>query len=393
MNRARLKNIINKSKELSNKLIGEPYDLFVASLPSELDYYKDGGKYRLKAAWKAYGEPKNYQEALWNGLVETLDGKTFVMPSIGYNEENDSYEYLNKGKENEIVGKDIRAWDNDVIPFIKELKLGGYVRTFDEEKDCWKYSKNSQKTQQVESGEVIEEFKQGGSSKKPYYEWYKSLPENKRNDSDYDLARAYYELPYEELEKFRTDPDAHLNGDYKKPNHPTYSDENYGWKGSDSEGWTFVVSPRQQLLHDFNWYKNYWDHNEPNSKLIFNNESYRAQKPLGAFKQGGQMTTIPAGELHARKNHMEDLGLNITKKGIAVIDQDGQQQAEIERNEIIFCKKATDKIEEAYKKFNDSDSEKEKDEIAIRVGKFLTQEIIENTEDKTNLIEEVANKS
>jgi len=55
------------------------------------------------------------------------------MPSIGYNEETDSYEYLNKGKDNDIVNKDIHVWDNDVIPFVKELKQGGYVRTFDEE--------------------------------------------------------------------------------------------------------------------------------------------------------------------------------------------------------------------------------------------------------------------
>ena len=390
MQRSKLKNIINKHKALSNNQVRDPYDLFVSSLPSELDYFKDGGKYRLKAAWKAYGQPKDFKEALWNGLVETFDGKEYIMPSIGYNSETDSYEYLNKGKENETVNKDIRAWDNDVIPFIKELKLGGYIRVYNDSEDCWTYSKQSvEKPIEI----PVEEFKQGGNTKKPYYEWFKSLPKDKQNDSDYDLARAYYELPYEELEKFRIDPDAHLSGDYKKPNHPTYSDEGYGWQGSDTEGWTFVVSPRQQLLHNFDWYKNYWDNYEPKSVLIFNGQKYQAKHPFQAFKQGGQMTTIPAGELHARKNHMEDLGLNITKKGIAVIDNNGQQQAEIERNEIIFCKKATDKIEEAYKKFNDTESEKEKDEIAIKIGKFLTQEIIENTEDKTNLIEEIANKS
>jgi len=67
------------------------------------------------------------------------------MPSIGYNEESDEYEYLNTGKENDTVAKDIRVWDNDVIPLVKELKLGGYVRTFNEEKNCWTYSKNPQK--------------------------------------------------------------------------------------------------------------------------------------------------------------------------------------------------------------------------------------------------------
>jgi len=62
MRRSRLKNIINKSKELSNKqkVVGDPFDEFKKSLPIEVDE-----NYRLESAWKAYGSPKNYQEALW----------------------------------------------------------------------------------------------------------------------------------------------------------------------------------------------------------------------------------------------------------------------------------------------------------------------------------------
>lgn len=158
MQRSRLRNIINMSKKLQHT--EDPYDVFVKSLPVELDYYKDGGKYRLKAAWESYGKPKDLYEAQWNGLVESLNGK-FVMPSIGYNEYTDEYEYLNKGKENETVNKDIRVWDNDVIPLVKELKQGGFIRIYDEEKDCWKYSKNQ--SQDVES------FKSGGKKKIKVY--------------------------------------------------------------------------------------------------------------------------------------------------------------------------------------------------------------------------------
>ena len=139
MQRSRLKNIINKSKELS-KPVGEPFDNFKNSLPKELVI---GDNYRLKAAWKAYGSPKDYKEALWEGMIQPIDENTYKLPSIGYNEETDEYEYLNKGKENDTIAKDIRVWDNDVIPFVKELKLGGYIRIFNEEKDCWTYSKNS----------------------------------------------------------------------------------------------------------------------------------------------------------------------------------------------------------------------------------------------------------
>ena len=80
----------------------------------------------------------------------------------------------------------------------------------------------------------------------------------------------------------------------------------------------------------------------------------------------------------------------VTHKGIPVVDNQGEQQAEIERNEIIFTKETTDKIEGYYKKFkDDSTSSSEKDELAIKCGKFLVDQILNNTDDKTGLIEEV----
>jgi alanine dehydrogenase len=78
-------------------------------------------------------------------MIQPIDETNVKLPSIGYNEETDEYEYLNKGEDNETVAKDIRVWDNDVIPLVKELKQGGYVRLFNKEKDCWTYTKNSQK--------------------------------------------------------------------------------------------------------------------------------------------------------------------------------------------------------------------------------------------------------
>lgn len=266
MQRSRLKNIANKSKEMMKPVVGE-FEQFKNSLPIEID-----DNYRLEAAWKAYGKPKNYQEALWEGLVQPLDDKTFKMPSIGYNEETEEYEYLNKGKENETVNRDIRVWDNDVIPFVKELKQGGYIRVYNDEKDCWTYSKN--KPQEIENKEIHE------------------------------------------------------------------------------------------------------------------------SQEVEAFKQGGQMTTIPSGSLHARKNGMElaEKG-EITSKGIPVVDNDGNQQAEIERNEVIFNHSTTTKLEELYKKFSNTDKESEKNEIAIKAGKILTNELINNTQDNTGLIQEVAERN
>ena len=307
MQRSRLKNIANKSKEMMKPVVGE-FEQFKNSLPIEID-----DNYRLEAAWKAYGKPKNYQEALWEGLVQPLDDKTFKMPSIGYNEETEEYEYLNKGKENETVNKDIRVWDNDVIPFVKELKQGGYIRIYNDEKDCWTYKKGGKIKVQMADGSGTIEI---------------DYP-----DKDQKAGRK----PVGE----KNGKKLYLNGEGKAG----YADPQEG--------------PEQTR----------W------------------------MKEGGQMNVIPEGALHARKNNMEGAGEDFTHKGIPVIDNDGEQQAEIERNEVIFNKDLTDFIESNYKKFKSEETKNsEKDEIAIKVGKRLVKELLTNTDDRTGLISEVEQK-
>jgi hypothetical protein len=106
-----------------------------------------------------------------------------------------------------------------------------------------------------------------------------------------------------------------------------------------------------------------------------------------AFKQGGQMNVIPEGALHARKNNMEGAGEDFTAKGIPVVDNNGEQQAEIEKEEVIFTKDLTEFLEENMKKYNEEDSDK--DAIAIKVGKRLTKELLTNIDDRTGLIDKV----
>ena len=101
------------------------------------------------------------------------------------------------------------------------------------------------------------------------------------------------------------------------------------------------------------------------------------------FKEGGSVNVIPEGALHARKHHMEMDG--ITKKGIPVVDNNGTQQAEIERSEVIFRLEVTQEIERLYKiYYSDESSKKEKDEVALEAGKLLVNEILYNTIDNTN---------
>ena len=125
-------------------------------------------------------------------------------------------------------------------------------------------------------------------------------------------------------------------------------------------------------------------------------------------KNGGQLknieiaeepSVIPEGALHAHKHNLDLDG--ITKKGIPVIQnvndevttlaeiqQEGeelQQSAEIEREEIIFSKELTDFIEEKRKEWHETGS----NEILEEVGKRVTKEILFNTDDRADLIEEM----
>lgn len=113
---------------------------------------------------------------------------------------------------------------------------------------------------------------------------------------------------------------------------------------------------------------------------------------------------IPAGSLHSRLNNLpEEFSEFVTDKGIPIIsgelinnngtlelEEGGEiiQHAEIEKEEIIFRKELTNKIEELYKKYNEA-SDKEKSEILIKAGKLLTYEIIDNTVDNVNLIKKI----
>lgn len=132
---------------------------------------------------------------------------------------------------------------------------------------------------------------------------------------------------------------------------------------------------------------------------------------VSSFQNGGELvnielsetpSVIPEGALHKDKHG--DFGIDVTKKGIPVITvkddnvstlEEIQEQkdsviqhAEIEHNEIIFSKELTDFIEDHRKKWHaDKD-----DQILIDLGKRITKEILENTDDNTNLIEKIENK-
>lgn len=105
------------------------------------------------------------------------------------------------------------------------------------------------------------------------------------------------------------------------------------------------------------------------------------------LKAGGVIGTdsniLPEGALHARLNHLSEVNSDLddaTKKGIPVLDAQGNQVAEIERDELVLTKSLTDKIEELMKDGSE--------EAMIEAGKILASEIITNTKDNTGQITE-----
>jgi len=130
--------------------------------------------------------------------------------------------------------------------------------------------------------------------------------------------------------------------------------------------------------------------NKVKKKIFKAQEGQAMDGEVIKYAIGGKMNVIPEGALHKNLNHYDgDLGSAVTNKGIPVITvEDGkiEQHAEIEKNEIIFHKEATDKMEEFFTQFNDTEDPKEKDQICIECGKFVTEELLENTQDNTNLI-------
>lgn len=199
--------------------------------------------------------------------------------------------------------------------------------------------------------------------------------------------------------------------DWEDPKRISNFKMSYGIKKDKNGNDRYIVYPEIQevngQLHDFTdpqYNHGEWDalkNAVKNNDFIYMDnakaakyftEHYKEEFPdIFQFAKGGAMNVIPEGALHARKHNMDIEG--ITKKGIPVISEteDGeiQQQAEIEHSEIILRLEVTQLLEELLKEYKKTDSQKEKDELAIEAGKLLTEEILYNTDDRTNLIQQV----
>lgn len=278
----------------------------------------------------------------------------------------------------------------------------------------------------------MKRLQSGGIISDPFEEYIQSLPESQRDSTNF-RVRDYWEYNgrpknFEEAKEkgmFKWEEDFDDSGNslgyswhaftvaknpnadeydfMKSPSHPTLQKELDWYNSDDPEAISFrreyelqKVQPYYKYVKRRAPYKDTPQHKNGGSiieltpvpteiLLIDPNE-------IPEFQEGGSINVIPEGALHARKHNMDMEG--ITKKGIPVVaDKENgeiEQQAEIEKEEIIFRLEVTKKLEELEKKYYNSDtSQKEKDELALEAGKLLVDEILYNTIDNVNLIDRV----
>ena len=263
--------------------------------------------------------------------------------------------------------------------------------------------------------EWIPEIKKEEQYPKEYLQFKASLPDNQKNtpESEYDtyLGWKLYGKPND----FET---------AKKLGMYTWDNSDNSWHGNtvawdETTGIGHFLKPKHHstLGYELDWFnkgivteeggkqremtseeRKEWEDFRSKYALVDNGNFY---KYVPKNKEGGslgdsdvpeieettQKNVIPEGALHKNKHHMEHAE-GLTKKGIPVIDDDGDQQAEIEHSEIIFTLEVTKKLEEYYKIFySDESSNKEKEQAALDAGKLLVYQILENTEDRTGLID------
>lgn len=255
---------------------------------------------------------------------------------------------------------------------------------------------------------------------KEYLKFKESLPENQRNTPENKYRTYLYWQLWGKPKDFQYTLD-HPDEDGKYMYQWDPSDEGYHANSvmydKDGVGYFMKSKDHESVKYELDYYYNGTItepggvQRKPNAREFEEWKAFRDSYVLeddGDFykyipikKDGGhlgqvdesdseetsQKNVIPEGALHKNKHHMEHAD-GLTKKGIPVVDIEGNQQAEIEHSEIIFTLEVTKKLEEYYQKFySDDSSNAEKEEAALEAGKLLVYEILENTEDRTGLID------
>ena len=267
-------------------------------------------------------------------------------------------------------------WEPVIIESTNQLKNGGELKhtpdTFQKKEEINKKSRSLLELIEY-SKKVNPRFIQRLSEPLKYVEWV---------DDNGEKQFGTHELGYAEVDgkyvifpniQERDDKQLFRYTDFRQALDNALKNKNVLWVDSEDEAKLFTES-KELENGKFSGYKSGWS-DYFKQKLKFYNGGKTEESKKESLSN--QQNVIPEGALHARLHHMDN-DEEITKKGIPVIDDKGEQQAEIELNEIIFNLEVTKKLEELYKDGSD--------EAAIEAGKLLVQEILFNTEDRTGLI-------
>lgn len=264
------------------------------------------------------------------------------------------------------------------------------------------------------------------TGKPSYQEWVKDVNPDFQNEN-YDLESAYNNLPYDKMQRWKwatNQPNYDFYLRYKDENgyHPFHLGSVAPLQGT--EDYIFLKKGKEDTNPEVHWetdtYYNGRNGLKDTHDLVYEKDRYYYRKkkskqdtpqhknggsiielisettislvdPLNVpeFQNGGSINVIPDGALHARKHNMNLDG--ITEKGIPVVSEKDngkiEQQAEIEKEEVIFRLEVTQKLEELEKKYySEEASQKEKDEYALEAGKLITEELLHNTKDNAGLL-------
>ena len=98
-----------------------------------------------------------------------------------------------------------------------------------------------------------------------------------KDTETYDMRGFWKEAPGEQLQRILDDNDAHFTDKYKKPNHPTFSNESQYSKGEWEGGtWSYdgkkeIFTPSRRMLektHPSGWLEWYFKKALPESELV-----------------------------------------------------------------------------------------------------------------------------
>ena len=331
----RAKSILSKFKDqqVNHLQEGGEFEYYLSTLPEN---QRDSTNYRVKDYWIFNGKPKDFKEARAKNMF-TLEDDGWHAKSIAKNPETGEIEFMKSAThptvymETDWFEKGL-VYNRDKNGNITTIQLEPGVKGYE---DWLDFTNNY---------ELIKS--------EPYYKYVK-----KKNTSSYKEGGKFTEETTIEL--------------VEEPVEETTIE---------------LIEPIQEFKEGGTIESKEEPVEETTIELVeetVEETEEESTDEIPEFKEGGSVNVIPEGALHARKHHMEMDG--ITKKGIPVVDNNGTQQAEIERSEVIFRLEVTQEIERLYKiYYSDESSKKEKDEVALEAGKLLVNEILYNTIDNTN---------